>query len=373
MANRCIVLLGIGHTNAHVLRQWGRRPIPGCRLVCISRFPRTTYSGMLPGVLAGQFARGEMEIDLIRLAERCGAEWRLEETVELDPADRVLHFRDGAPLRFDAMSVGIGSVPAGLETADRPPVVPIKPMQTLVQRLDQQLITAAASGVDPLVVVIVGGGVAGAEVALCVQRRLAWRFPARSSAVRVVTASDELTPELATPTRLRLRKLLARRNIELKVGARVVDVTADGVRTDRGESLDADAVIWATGASPPPVLARLGLPLDRQGFLATDRTLRSTGGVPVFAVGDCGTIVDAPAPKAGVHAVRQGPVLWSNLGRELRGEPLLEFRPQHDFLKIINTGDGKALLEYKQRACHAAWCWWLKEWIDKGFVKQYQR
>ena len=47
-----VVLLGIGHTNAHVLRMWRMQPIPNARLTCISNYPVATYSGMLPGVLA---------------------------------------------------------------------------------------------------------------------------------------------------------------------------------------------------------------------------------------------------------------------------------------------------------------------------------
>jgi len=62
-----VVLLGIGHTNAHVLRMWRMQPIPSARLTCVSNYPVATYSGMLPGVLAGQYPPEAMEIDLVRL------------------------------------------------------------------------------------------------------------------------------------------------------------------------------------------------------------------------------------------------------------------------------------------------------------------
>ena len=48
-----IVLLGIAHTNAYVVKEWASDPIPGCMLTCISKFPKATYSGMLPGRLEG--------------------------------------------------------------------------------------------------------------------------------------------------------------------------------------------------------------------------------------------------------------------------------------------------------------------------------
>ena len=44
-----------------------------------------------------------------------------------------------------------------------------------------------------------------------------------------------------------------------------------------------------------------------------------------------GTINGEKLPKAGVYAVRQGPVLWENVQRELQGSRLVEYRPQRGF------------------------------------------
>ena len=74
-----IVLLGIGHTNAHVLRMWRMDPIPDARLTCVSNFSEATYSGMLPGALAGQYPRQRMEIDLVRLCAANGARLIVDE------------------------------------------------------------------------------------------------------------------------------------------------------------------------------------------------------------------------------------------------------------------------------------------------------
>ena len=48
------------------------------------------------------------------------------------------------------------------------------------------------------------------------------------------------------------------------------------------------------------------------------------------------------------------------------------YRPQDRFLKLLNTGDGRAIAEYFGFAFHARWCWWLKDWIDSRFMDKYQ-
>lgn len=365
MKPRCIALLGIGHTNAHIVRKWASSPIENCRLVCISKFPITTYSGMLPGTLAGQFDREEMQIDLQELAKRAKAVLRLDEVTGIDHHSQTLLFRNSEPLPFDALSIGIGSVPAGVSEFTADSVVPIKPMQTFIDRLDERL----SFNSD---IIIVGGGVAGVEVALCLHSRLKRQYPQSAAAIQIITRGDEIADGMRPQSRVRLRKILADRGITVRTKLSVTEITGEQVITSDGAQRRASCVILATGAVAPPVLGNLGLPTDDRGFIATTHTLRSTSGAPIFAVGDSGTIIDDPAPKAGVYAVRQASVLWRNLQATLLEAALAEYQPQHDFLKILNTGDGKALLQYKALSFHAGWCNRLKTWIDTRFIRQYQ-
>ncbi|MGB6041892.1 MAG: NADH dehydrogenase subunit, partial [Pirellulales bacterium] len=87
-----VVLLGAGHTNAHILRMWRMQPIPDVRLTCVSNFPIATYSGMLPGVLADLYPIDRMEIDLVRLCAAVNARLIVGNFTGLDIQQRQLLF-----------------------------------------------------------------------------------------------------------------------------------------------------------------------------------------------------------------------------------------------------------------------------------------
>ena len=367
--SRHIVLLGIGHTNAHVVKEWASNPIPECTLTCVSKFPTATYSGMLPGTLGGQFHDDEMRIDLQQLVDQAGAKLILADACGLDLETGQIHFSDHDSISFDALSIGVGSIPAGWQQhAESPLMVPIKPMQTFLQRLDKHLKPAGQT----LRIAIVGGGVASIEIACCLQQQLGKLQ--HNTTIEIFTSSDHVADGMTDRSIRRLTKLLTDRHIAIHYNQRVTEVGDTQISTGDGTRYSTDCVIWATGAAAPPVLKKLNLKSDNLGFVATRNTLQSLSDPRIFAVGDSGTIVESPSPKAGVYAVRQCPILWHNLRALLNGGEMKmkKFSPQTDFLKILNTGDGKAFLQYRRFTAHAGWCWKFKKWLDQQFLLDFQ-
>ena len=169
LSARHLVLLGIGHTNAHVLRMWRMNPIPDTDLTCISNYTLATYSGMLPAVLAGQTPEEQMRIDLVQLCSSVGARLITDPVTGIDHQTNEVLFDDRPPIPFDALSVGIGSI-ATMEGIDieTDSLVQIKPMQTFLERLRTAVAKAErdSEGAE-LRVVLVGSGVAGIEIAAC--------------------------------------------------------------------------------------------------------------------------------------------------------------------------------------------------------------
>jgi selenide,water dikinase len=373
LPKRDVVLLGIGHTNAHLLRMWRMNPPPDARLTCVSNYSTVTYSGMLPGVLAGQYPRSRMQIDLVRLCASAGARLVIGQVHGLDRERRRLLVHDRPSIPFDVLSIGIGSVTSRNAELVDSTALSIKPMQTFLDRLDERLRSLAARAASrPLRIAIVGAGAGGVEIAFCLPAHVRSVLGGPEPEVALIGAHDDAPHGGATTTQRVVRRELHQRRIGLKLDHQVASMRDGQLLFDDGRTAEADLVIWATGAEAAGWLSALELATDERGFVLTRQTLQSVTDDAIFAVGDCGTIEGELLPKAGVYAVRQGPVLWSNIQRWLDGRSLVPFKPQLGFLKLLNTGDGQAIAEYKGRAFHGRWCWRLKDFIDRRFMDKYQ-
>ncbi|WP_339908422.1 FAD-dependent oxidoreductase [Symmachiella dynata] len=368
-----LVLIGAGHTNLHIVRMWREQPIPCVSVTLISAFNRATYSGMLPGTLAGLYEPREMEIDLDRLAAASGVRVVYEEAVGLDSAQQHVLLANRPPLRYDVAAIGIGSVPKIPDPLQQQPaVLSIKPMATFHHRLQERLAEVTQDGNETATVsvVIVGGGAAGVEVSFCLHEYLAQRLI--SAQLHLIERGETILGGSLPKTQQLAQEELQRRGIVPHLQQRVADFDGRQLILENGRSLAADIIITATTAAPPPVLSGFDLAKADDGFLATRPTLQSTSAENVFVVGDTATFPDAPVPKAGVYAVRQGPVLWENLKRSFQNQPLREFHPQSSFLSLLATGDGKAIGQYHGRAFHSRWAWKWKDYLDRKFMKLHQ-
>src|SRR5947209_3290127 len=112
---------------------------------------------------------------------------------------------------------------------------------------------------------------------------------------------------------------------------------------------------------------------DPAGFVRVRPTLQVVGHDEIFAVGDCASLLTDPnLPKAGVYAVRQGPTLIANLRARVMGGSMRRYRPQRDFLSLLNLGDGRALASKWGIALEGNWAFTLKDRIDRRFVRRFQ-
>lgn len=374
MTRTRLLLAGAGHTHLEILRRLILEPLSEVELTLVSVGPLHHYSGMVPGYLQGTYREEEIAVRVPDLMERAGGSFLAGKAVGIDPAGRRVRVEtaDGArEVPYDLVSFAVGSNTAGI---DSPRVAGeaqrIKPLER-VHALRERLL-ALADGPDEVSVALVGGGAAGVEIALAIAAVL--EKGGKANRITLLESGEDILSGYRHRFRERARTILRKRKIAVRTGLRVSAVHAEEVETEEGVRVPSRLTVWLTGAVAWPLFRDSGLPLDGRGFLLTDDALRSVADPRIFAVGDCGTLASHPeTPKAGVYAVREGPVLWESLKAAVRGGEPPRYEPQHGFLSILNTGDGRALLDYKGIVSHSRWAWRLKDWIDRRFMARYQR
>lgn len=357
-----LVLAGGGHAHVEVLRRLALAPEAGVETVLVSPVDHAGYSGMLPGYIAGRYRYNECHIDLRRLAAWAGCRFESRPAAALECSQREIRFADGATLPYDLLSIDIGSQPpAAPGVAEH--ALPVKPLPRFIAGIDK--IAAMQDGPR---IAVVGGGAAGVEVCLALRARLSGTSPR----LLLLTSDDDILPGHNRMARALVNRRLRQFGVGLRAGTRVCAVSAEGLTLDQGEVIGAEAVIWATGAAPPPSLRSSGLATDAAGFVEVNRFLQSVSHAEVFAAGDAASMAGEPRPKSGVYAVRQGPPLAMNLVNALRGHPLVAYRPQKRTLALIATGDGTAVLSWGVFALQGEWVWRWKDRIDRKFMAKYR-
>ncbi len=364
-----LVLVGGGHAHVHVLKRFGMRPVPGVRVTLVAADVETPYSGMLPGWVAGQYSFEACHIDLGRLARFAGARLIRDEAVGLDRVARQVQTRGHPPIRYDFLSLDIGSTPR----ADDVPgaaehTIAVKPIARFAARWEALL--ARARGLPRLRLAVVGGGAGGVELALAARHRLGGL---REDMPEITLVSrDALLPSHNRRVRRLIEGILAARGIALLPHREIVRAEQGSLIDAAGAHIAFDEALWVTEAGAAPWLAETGLPLTAEGFVAIDETLRSPGDQRVFAAGDVATMLAHPREKAGVYAVRQGPRLAANLRRALAGKELRRAVPQRRGLALIGTGDAHAVASRGPFAAYGAFWWRLKDWIDRRWMRRYR-
>ena len=359
-----LVLAGAGHAHAQVLLDWARAPLRGVELLVVSPHALAPYSGMVPGWLSGAYRFEQIAIDFPALCRAAGAQWIEGEIHGLDAAGRRLRLGNGDQLEYELLSLNIGSTLT--PQADGPAsILSLRPLSELRPAYEGLLARWVNDPCKrPITITAVGGGAAGFESLLAVRARLQSLRPDRAVHASLVTRGTTLLPDLSPAARRAALRTLQRADVTLQVGVAWSDTAAQS----------SQLVLWATGAEAHAWQRdperRGPLAVSERGFVRVDAQLRSLSHPEVFAVGDCAEWA-TPLPKAGVYAVRMGPVLSHNLRAALgQGQPRA-YQPQGRYLVLLSTSDGRAIASRGALGGQGRWAWCLKDHIDRRFVARF--
>jgi pyridine nucleotide-disulfide oxidoreductase family protein len=358
-----LLLLGGGHAHLQVMRAFAAQALPGAEVTLVTPWPRLTYSGMVPGFVAGHYTLEQCSVPLATMAQKAGVRLLQAAATGIDLAARTVTLADGRALPYDVLSLDTGA------TIDRDAIAGarehglfVRPIEAFTQLWERMHELAQAR---PMCVVVVGGGAAGVELALAMHHRLGDR-----SRISLVTGGGPPVQSHPPSVQQRVVRALKRRNVTILEDV-CTEVTAAHVLLGRGTRVACDAAVLALPAFAPPWLRATGLALDERGFVATHATLQSSSHPEVFAAGDVASPTDAPRPKSGVYALRAGAPLALNLRRLLAGGQLEPWRPQPRALNLLACGEKYAIASWGRWSAEGRWVWRWKDRIDRGFINAH--
>ncbi|BDR34678.1 NADH dehydrogenase [Photobacterium damselae subsp. damselae] len=178
---------------------------------------------------------------------------------------------------------------------------------------------------------IVGAGATGVELAAELARvsQKLQRYKAAKLHINLIEAAPRVLPNCPEKMSDKALKELNRNNINVLVDTRISEVTAEGMTTCDGQTLNADVQFWAAGVKAPDWLRGLGdFTYNRMNQIEVNMNLTTTVDDHIFALGDCAAIPQPDGsfvPPKAQAANRAAVHLAKSLSGMLRGKALTDF------------------------------------------------
>ena len=322
-----IVIVGAGFAGYHAARTLCRLAGDRAEVVIINSTDYFLYLPLLPEVAAGLLDPRRVAVSLPQTIPHVRLVLGVVDRIDLDA--RRVHYVDAEEgpgfHSYDRLILAAGSVnkllpvPGVTDHAHGFRGLP----EALYSRdhVVRQFELADATD-DPderaarLTFVVVGAGYTGTEVAahgVLLTKALHRQHPRLHTTVPrwvLIDVADKILPELDPRLSRTATRVLRRRGVEIRTGTSVTESMYDGVRLSDGSFVDTRTLVWCVGVRPDPLVADLGLPLER-GRVKVDEYLNVPGRPEVYACGDAAAVPDLTRPgeitgMTAQHAMRQG-------------------------------------------------------------------
>jgi NADH dehydrogenase len=218
-----------------------------------------------------------------------------------------------------------------------------------------------------LTFVVVGGGPTGVELAGAIgemsRYTLAKDFRSidpRQTRVIMIEAGPRILPAFDTRLAARAMRDLESLGVQVWTGARVTNITAQGV-TVGTEQVDSATVLWAAGVRASELGRTLGTELDNAGRVLVDADVSLPGHPEVFVAGDMSRLLQSDGtalPGVALVAMQQGQYIAQTIKNDLLGRAREPFR-YHDLGQMATIGRSRAIVEFGRLRLSGRFAWWF--------------
>ena len=363
-----LVLLGAGHANIEVLRKLGMNTLKGLRVTVISNKYLSTYSGMVPSYIEGNYTWNEINTDLVQLCNNYSHRLIISSITKVDIVKKLIYLKNRPPICYDLLSINLGiqSDKSKISGSNKY-ALKLKPISEIKNTIDKILTFNKSKPQNK--VVLIGAGAAGVEVALALSSR--FKKNNLKNSIILLSKNKNILKGYNYFAKKNCEIELLKNNIKVIFNANVSKISKEYIIYNNKIKIYSKFPILCTRASPIDLLKRSNLPLNENGSIQINNSLLVNGTTNVFAAGDISEIKGYKTTKAGVYAVRQGKILYKNIRKKIYGKKLIKYYPQKNYLSIIGLPNKNALAVKSLVSFKSNFLWYLKRYIDVKFIKKY--
>src|SRR6478736_6734983 len=322
MSDHHVVVVGGGFGGLQVVNDLKGA---GVRITLVDRRNHHLFQPLLYQVATTILSTSEIAWPIRHLySDRQDVTTLLGEVVGVDTAVKEVSIRNGMTLRYDTLVLATGATHAYFGRDEWEPVAPgLKTLEdaTTIRRRMLLAFERAETETNPavrdalLTFTIVGAGPTGVELAGIIAELASKTLPrefrnidTRKTRVVLVEAGPRVLPTFAEELSAYASKALTELGVELHIGERVMECTAEGVSTSEG-FISSRTIVWAAGVQASPAAKWLDVPADRAGRVVVETDLTAPGLPDVFVIGDTAAVIQdggAPVPGIAPAAKQQG-------------------------------------------------------------------
>jgi NADH dehydrogenase len=373
---RKVVVIGGGFGGLTLAQELGKAPV---ELTLVDRQNHHLFQPLLYQVAMAGLSPSEIAMPIRSvLRHQRNTLVLLDEVVNIDLATRKVLLRNGEPLTYDYLVVATGARTHYFGHDDWTQFAPgLKSIDDAVEIRRRVLLAFEAAEREPsperrahlLSFVVIGGGPTGvemagaiAELARHVLSRDFRRVQPSEARVLLVEGGPRVLPTfdpaLSDKTVMQLSEL----GVHVRTGSVVERIGPEGVTLRSGEVLAAETVLWAAGVSCSPLIAKLGVEVDRAGRARVEPDCSLPGrpeafviGDAAFLLGDDGKPLPGVSPTAMQMARHVAGIIEKELASGATARPPFRYRDKGSMATI---GRSRAIAQMNNLKLSGFLAWW---------------
>jgi NADH:ubiquinone reductase (H+-translocating) len=379
MSDKQIVVVGAGFAGLNAAKRLGN--VAGIAVTVIDRENHHLFQPLLYQVAMAALSPADIAVPIRSLLAKYRNIRVLKATAQnIDTANRKV-VTDIGEVPYDYLLLGCGAQHAyfGHEEWElHAPGLKSLPQATEIRRRVLEAFEVAEREMQPearrrqLTFIVIGGGPTGVELAGAIGEMSRFTLDRdfrsidpRQTRVILVEAGPRILPSFDEKLASHAMRDLESLGVQVWTGARVTDVTAEGVVVGK-ETIAAATILWAAGVRAADLGRTLGVPVDPAGRVFTGPDLTIEGHPEVFAAGDMSSRTGAngkPLPGVALVAMQEGIYAADIIKKEVRsGAPIT--RPAFEYVdlgQMATIGRSRAISEFRgwKLTGVAAWWFWL--------------